>query len=279
MGKKEDAAEEDEKKVQAPPPSGVSVAIWGLLMFGACRAIEIFLEAQSMAGAVGQAVLVEWGSSRLGVYWSEPRRGKQGEPMTALLIAKRAFKGFSVGLTCAVALFIVLLATRGATTEPVAKLEASVLIIGLATSAIFAWRDELLFHGIALRAIEGTTANPLMKVLACGATSAGAAIGRPDATAKSIVGAALFGVILGTLWVRDRGAWQAWAANTGFRYATGTLFSGGIIHSRLAANGWAGGDAGMFGGTAFTVALAPLAILSLVIMTRWPNQDVMDGQE
>jgi hypothetical protein len=164
----------------------------------------------------------------------------------------------------------VLVVSGGAQTQSVKNVELSVVAIGFATAAIMAWRDELLFHGIVLRAVEGTSVNPLVKVLACGATSAGAAIGRPDATAKTIMAAALLGVIFGALWIRDQGAWQPWAANTGFRYATGTLLSGGLVHHRLANNAWAGGDMGMLGGTASTVALAPLAILALVVTIRAP---------
>lgn len=245
------------------------MAVWGLLMFVACRLIEIFLEAQSMAGAVGQAVLVEWGSSRLGVHWSRPGAGE----VTTSSLIKRAGMGFAIGLGTAGVLFAVLIVSSGAEAKSVKSIELSVMAIGLATAAIIAWRDELLFHGIVLRALEGKSGardsvNPLVKVLSCGATSAGAAIGRPDATAKTIMAAALLGVVFGALWLRDRGAWQPWAANTGFRYATSTLVSGGIIHHRLANNAWAGGDMGMLGGTASTVALAPLAILALVVTLR-----------
>jgi hypothetical protein len=101
-------------------------------------------------------------------------------------------------------------------------------------------------------------------MVACGVTSAGAALGRADATARSVFSAALLGVIFGALWVRDRGAWQPWAAHAGFRFATATLLSGGVVHSRLAENDWAGGVVGMLGGTAAAVALAPLAAAALV---------------
>jgi len=262
---------EEKPEIEAPVPSGISVVVWGLLMFVACRVIEIFLEAQSMAGVVGQGVLVEWGSSRLGVHWSAP-----GSAMTTPLIVKRAAVGLAIGIGAASILFAILAMTGGVTTQSVASKEISVLVIGFATAAIMAWRDELLFHGILLRALDGRstmkgkdpTVAALVKTIACGVTSAGAAVGRPDASPKTVVAAGLFGIVCGALWLRDRGAWQPWAANTGFRYAIGTLFSGGIVHHRLAANGWAGGDAGMLGGTAATVALAPVAILALFLTAR-----------
>ena len=143
------------------------------------------------------------------------------------------------------------------------------LAIGFATAAIHAWRDELLLHGIPLRAIgEGPGISDVVKVIACGVTSAGAALGRGDASARSIFVAALFGMVLGALWVRDRGAWQPWAAHTAFRFATGTLLAGGVVQVRLIDNAWSGGSAGILAGTAAGVALAPLAILALVLTVR-----------
>ncbi len=247
--------------------SSIGVVAWGLAMWAGCRAIEIFLEAQSMAGAVGQAVLVEWGSSRLGVSWSsQPATGEP--PVTAARIARRALFGAAAGLAAAASLFFVLYTSRGLTVEPVSGFEPSILVVGLLTAAVVAWRDELLFHGVTLRALDKLEIGPLGKVLACGITSAGAALGRPDATARMVFAAALLGVVFGTLWVRDRGAWQPWAANTAFSFATGTLLSGGIVQARLADDAWAGGSAGMLGGTAATIALVPLAFLALTWTVR-----------
>jgi hypothetical protein len=80
--------------------------------------------------------------------------------------------------------------------------------------------------------------------------------------------AALLGVVFGALWVHDGGAWRPWAAHAGFRFATGTLLSGGVVHSRLADNPWGGGAAGILGGTAAAVALAPVAVAALVWTAR-----------
>ncbi len=241
----------------------IDVAAWGLVLAVGCRAIEIFLEAQSLAGAVGQAVLVEWGASRLGVGWSDP----SVPGMTSGVIARRAIIGAGIGLGAAALVFVTLLATHGVRIEPAAHVEASILGIGLVTAALHAWRDELLLHGIALRAL-GTSVSPLGRVLACGVTSAGAALGRSDATPRSVFVAALLGVVFGALWVRDRGAWQPWAAHAGFRWTVGTILSGGVVHSRLADDAWAGGNAGWLGGTAAVVALTPLAVGALVWSAR-----------
>ena len=240
----------------------LDVAAWGIALALGCRAIEIFLEAQTLAGAVGQAVLVEWGAARLGVGWSDP-----AVPTTSSAIARRAVIGAAIGLAAAALVFVTLFATRGVGIESVEHVELSILGIGLVTAGLHAWRDELLLHGIALRAI-GTTVSPVARVVACGVTSAGAALGRSDVTPRSVFVAALLGIVFGALWVRDRGAWRPWAAHAAFRWSIGTLLSGGVVHSRLADDAWAGGNAGWLGGTASVVALMPLAMTALLWTAR-----------
>jgi hypothetical protein len=257
-----------EVEADDPPPDeaagpSVVVAAWGVAIFAACRAIELFLASQSMAAAVGQAVLVEWGSARLGVGWSAP-----GAPVGAGVFGRRAASGALVGLGAAASLFGVLAASRGAVFASVSSVEISVLAIGLVTAALSAWRDELLLHGIVLRALDGASIGAVAKVLACGATSAGAALGRSDASPRTVSAATLLGIVFGALWLRDRGAWQPWSANAAFRFTTGTLLSGGVVHSQLAEGAWAGGSAGVLGGTAAVIALAPLGVGALVWTAR-----------
>ena len=232
-----------------PEAPRLGAAACGLLLWAGCRLIEIFLEAQSLAGAIGQTVLVEWGCSRLGVVWSRP------EDASGKRVVVRALAGAGVGLTMSGALFALLVVSRGMLIAP-ADTRASVLLIGFAASALVAWRDELLLHGMTLRVLDGSI-SPLGQCLACGATSAGAALGRGDATARSVVAAGLVGTVFGALWVRDGGAWRAWAAHAAFRFATTTLFVGGLVHGRIADNAWGGGGQGMLGGTAAVVALGP----------------------
>lgn len=244
------------------------VAAWGVVLYAGCRAIEIFLEAQSMAAAVGQAVLVEWGSSRLDVNWSDPNA-----PTTSTVIARRAAIGAAIGLGVAGLVFATLVATRAVTLEAVTHVEASILGLGLLSAGLHAWRDELLFHGLTLRVL-GTSVSPLGRVLACGVTSAGAALGQSDASARSVFAALLLGIVFGALWLRDSGgssssgAWQPWAAHTAFQWMLGTLVTGGVVHARLADDTWAGGGAGMLGGTAATVALVPVSVLALLWAAR-----------
>ena len=265
------ASNSPEKKARSEADDGglrPDVAAWGVVLYAGCRAIEIFLEAQSMAAAVGQAVLVEWGSSRLGVNWSDP-----SAPTTSVVIARRAAIGAAIGLGVAGLVFATLLATRAVTLDAVVHVEASILGIGLVTAGLHAWRDELLFHGLTLRAL-GTSVSPLGRVLACGVTSAGAALGRSDASARAVFVAFLLGIVFGALWLRDgggsssSGAWQPWAAHTALQWTVGTLLAGGVVHARLADDIWAGGSAGMLGGTAATIALVPVSVASLLWTVR-----------
>jgi hypothetical protein len=175
--------------------------------------------------------------------------------------------GAAIGAGLALLVFLFPLATHSLTVERVASVELSVLGIGLLTAALHAWRDELIQHGVLLRALPESAAAPL-RVIACGVVSAGAALGRPDATARTVFVALLLGAVAGALWVNDRGAWQPWAANTATRFTIGTLLSGGIVHVRLAEDAWTGGSAGLLGGTAATLALAPAGMAAVVWAAR-----------
>lgn len=238
------------------------VAAWGLGLYAGARVIQIVLEAQSMAAAVGQAVLAEWGTSRLGVVWSPP-----DAPSSTAATFRRVGIGAAIGVGLAVLALVFPLATRSATVERVAGVELSVLGIGLLTAVLSAWRDELIQHGVVLRALPDAAPAPL-RVVACGVVSAGAALGRSDATARAVFVAFLLGVVAGALWVKDRGAWQPWAATAATRFTIGTLLSGGVVQVRLVEDAWTGGSAGLLGGTAATLALAPPAIAAVVWAAR-----------
>jgi hypothetical protein len=246
-----------------PPHRPGDVVLWGLLLYGACRAAELLLEAQAMAASVAQAVLAEWGAARLGIFWTAP-----GQEVTTSRIARRAGFGAAIGVVAAGLVALSVAAGHGAIFEAAPRIEASVLILGFVSAGIFAWRDELLLRGLVLRALEDQPISVITRVLACGATSVGAALGRSDANPRTAVVAALLGILFGTLWIRDRGAWRAWAANTMLHFTTGTLLAGGILQSRVADNAWGGAVPGLLGGTAAVVALAPLATYSLITVFR-----------
>jgi hypothetical protein len=138
----------------------------------------------------------------------------------------------------------------------------------LVTAGFYAMRDELLLHGLVVRALV-TVESPILKVLACGLTSAAAAYGELGVVAPlPIAVQGLLGIVFGALWVRDRGAWPAWGAHTAWLFATSFLMQGGIFEARVFAGTWGGGDYGPLGGTAAVVALLPLAAGALAGSAR-----------
>ena len=242
----------------------LGVAAIGFFLFVGTRLVEVVLSAQAMAALVGQVVLVEWGSSRVGVAWA-------AQPASTMTVLRRVGPALLLGLGAVAAIVGLGIVTHGVEAESVANVSVSVLVLGLLNAALVAWRDELLLHGVTLRAL-GDTVGPIGRILACAATSAGAALGRSDAAPRTVVVAALTGTLFGALWVRDRGAWAPWAANAAFRFAAGTLFAGGILQTRVATGAWGGGDAGLLGGSVAVLALLPFASAAIVLVVAQRRQ-------
>lgn len=242
------------------PASGgpkVALAALGVALAVGARLAVLVLSAQAMAALVAQVVLVEWGTARAGVVWS-------AVPATTTAILRRALPAAAIGLGLAATIVLLGAVTDGVDLERVPSVSVSLLALGLVNAVLVAWRDELLLHGLAIRAL-GDASHPLARVLACAATSAAAAVGKGDTSPRAVVVAALLGAILGALWVRDRGAWQPFAAHVAFRFAAGPLLAGGIVQMRVAATAWGGADAGLLGGTVAVVALLPFASAAVVL--------------
>lgn len=242
------------------------VAAWGLAIYVVARVVAALLASMSMAALVAQALLVEWQLAKRGVTWSDPLA-----PLpSGLQLARRASKGALVGGGIALALVVVLAVTKGAsfTRGPA---PASLILLGLATAGLTAWRDELLLHGVVFRALSSVQrAAPV--ALACGLTSIGAALAEPHPTPWTVATRGLFGVVLGVLWVMDRGAWQPWAANTAFTFVVSTVLGGGLVETTVARSVWGGADAGVLGGAAATCVLAASAIAGLVRSGHGPTK-------
>jgi hypothetical protein len=235
----------------------LGVAVGALALYAGCRVIEIVLEAQSLAAMAGQSVLVEFGAARLGVEW------RAGD------VPGRVTRGAAAGLVMGAVMLAVLVASRAVVFVPAAP-SASVLVLGLASAVLVAWREELLLHGLTFRVVA-TSMPPIGAVLACGATSAGAALGKADATARSVVVAALLGIVFGALWTRDRGAWGPVAAHAGFRYASGTLLASGALGIRPVD--------GPASPTAAVIALTPFAVAALVWVRARVSHPPKPGKE
>lgn len=249
---------------RAAAASAWRIALGGIGIYGATRIVALLLETASMPAAVAQAVIAEWGVGRLGVVWSDP-----AQPMpTTGNIARRAGIGMAVGAVAA-ALVVGFLASTRAVILDRSSPAISMVVVALVTAGFYAMRDELLLHGVVLRALVTVDA-PVLKVLACGLTSAAAAYGELGGAGspRAIVVQGLLGMIFGALWVRDRGAWAAWGAHTAWLFTTSALMQGGLFESHVAGTPWGGGDAGPLGGFAAIMALLPLAAGALVGAAR-----------
>jgi hypothetical protein len=243
---------------QLETKAAVRTAAWGLVIYTATRLIGMVAASTSMAAAVAQAVAAEYGAGRLGVAWSDPH-----DPLpSAGQMTRRASIGAALGAGAAAALVLVAWATNAAILEKPEATSWSIIAVGLVTAALTAMRDELLLHGVTLRALVSVESK-VARALACGVTSAAASLGDPSATPKLAIAQFLLGTSLGTLWVRDRGAWVPWGAHLAFLFVTGTFFGGGALAMRNAASGWGGAEAGLLGGTVALVVLGPIAFAAL----------------
>jgi hypothetical protein len=242
--------------------SKLRTAAWGLAIAAGARIIAAVLASSSLAAIVAQAVLVEYGTSKLGVTWTVGRVANNADA------ARRAGAGAALGLVVAVLLLVVLLATGAATATPSGReVSISVVGIGLVSAALEALRDELLLHGLVLR-IAKDVRSVALRAAACGLASAGAALGEPGVTPANAIAHFLFGTMLGALWIRDRGAWLALGAHAAFLFATGTLFHGVVREVQLAVGAWAGARADLLGGIAAVCTLAPIAAAAVVLASR-----------
>lgn len=249
---------------RAAAASAWRVAAWGIAIYAATRIAALLLaETLSVASAVAQAVLAEWGAGRVGVAWSDPT---QPVPTTGAIL-RRAGVGAAIGLVAA-GVVVGFLASTNAVILDRSQPDLRLFVVALISAGLYAMRDELLLHGIVMRALV-TVESPLVKVLACGLTSAAAAYGEIGASAPpAAVVQGLLGIVFGALWVRDRGAWAAWGAHTGWLFTTSALMQGGLFESHVASGTWGGGDAGPLGGMAAIVGLLPLAVGALVGTAR-----------
>jgi hypothetical protein len=242
------------------------IAAWGTGIYAVTRLVALLLETASMPAAVAQAVVAEWGVGRLGVAWSDPK----APVPTSGSIARRAGLGAAIGVVAA-GMVVAFLASTQAVLLERASPSTSTVVVALVTAGLYAMRDELLLHGLVLRALV-TVEAPIPKILACGLTSAAAAYGEIGATSpRAVVVQGLLGVNFGALWVRDRGAWPAWGAHTAWLFTTSALMQGGLFEAQVASTSWGGGNGGPLAGTAALIALLPLAAGALAGSLRAPR--------
>jgi hypothetical protein len=234
------------------------VAGWGLGFWGAVQLAGVLLERRPMALALVQAALAEWGAGRAGVAWSDPL----GPIPSVPAVAKRAGVGAAWGAGAALAAIAVAAVTHGAAVGFGEPGPAS-LAVGLGAAMLAAVRDELLLRGVVLRATRGLLPG-WAALVACGAAAAAARLGIDGAFSVAMAAEALRAVALAGLWMRDRGAWMAWGANTAWTWTLDSVARGGALDVRFAA------EPDSLGGTLAVLALA-VAFATTSIGRRSPS--------
>jgi hypothetical protein len=241
----------------------IAVAGWGLAIYAGTRIAGILLDSFSMASFVAQAVIAEWGVAQLGVTWSDP----EAEPPSSEAILKRALIGAGIGAVLAGLVTAFLVTTHAVSLSRGASAGAvSFVVTSIITAGLVAMRDELVLHGVTLRALD-KAAPALLRVLACGVMSAAAGFGE-GLPVRGVLARGLFGAIAGALWVRDRGAWLPWGASTAWLVTTDLFLHGGVYEAHASASTWAGDAAGPLAGSAAVVALLPFAAGAIVWAAR-----------
>jgi hypothetical protein len=213
------------------PPSladSTKVVAWGIVFWGGVQLVASIFQTKALATLVVQAALAEWGAGRMGIAWT---RWKEGGRANGNL-PRRLATGAASGAAFAAAAVILSLAVHSAVRSP-ATPSPGILFLGLATSALAAVRDELLLRGVVLRATRGLL--PVWaSLLAAGATAAMTAFGASSISGALFLGEGLRGVALAGIWMCDRGAWMACAANAAWMWGFGAATRGGLFDVRFA---------------------------------------------
>jgi hypothetical protein len=213
----------------APPSIGsaTKTAAWGLVFWATVQTAGALFQQNATARVAVQAALAEWGAGRMGIAWSD-RRAPDGARRTPARLGLGALLG---GVAAALVVMLAL-ATKVAVRQPGAP-AVGALVIGLLIAGLAAVRDELLLRGVVLGATRGLL--PGWAALAsCGAAAAAARFGAFGAESGPVLAVeALRGVALASLWMRDRGAWMACAANACWTWALDSVVRGGLISVRF----------------------------------------------
>jgi hypothetical protein len=207
---------------------------WGLAFWGGAQLAMALLPQNATALAALQAAIAEWGAGRIGVAWTDPL----GPSPTGSGIARRAGRGAALGAAAVVLVVLVALAT-GRAAMAGWRPSGGLLAVGLVVAILESVRDELFLRGVVLRATRGMW--PAWAALvACGAAAGAARFGLDGAIGLGLLVESLRGVALGALWVKDRGAWMAVAANATWKWGLGSVIGGGLVDIRFATSATAG---------------------------------------
>jgi hypothetical protein len=209
-------------------PDAAKVVAWGLVCWTATQIAANAFERNATAAIAVQAALAEWGAGRMAISWSDPLAPI---PSWASL-RRRAGTGAALGGATAILVLGAAVATRAAVVAD-HDFGLGLLAIGLIVAVLTAVRDELLVRGVVLRATRGLL--PWWgSLLACGACAAAARYGMQGTLGLSLAIEGLRGIALGALWLRDRGAWIAIAANAAWTWTLLSVAHGGLLDLRFA---------------------------------------------
>jgi len=199
----------------------------GLLFWGGAQLASTVFNRNETAAIAVQAVIAEWGAGTMAIAWSDPLRPA---PRWRAIRARMAY-GLGLGFLVAGLVVASMLATRAATVKHAVP-SVSALAVGLLLGALSAVRDELLLRGFVLRVTRGLFGTPIA-IVVCGVAAAAARLGVDGVVTLAIVAEGLRGTALGTIWIRDRGAWMAIAANAAWTWTAGPLTHGGLFDLRF----------------------------------------------
>jgi hypothetical protein len=199
----------------------------GLLFWGGAQLASTEFDRNETAAVAVLAAIAEWGVGTMGIAWSDPLRPA---PTWRSIRARIAY-GLGLGFVAAGLVIASTLVTRAATIKHAVP-SLSALAVGVLVGALAAVRDELLLRGFVLRVTRGLFSTPIA-ILVCGVAAVAARLGVDGTITLAILAEGLRAIALSALWVRDRGAWMAIAANAAWAWTTGPLTHGGLFDLRF----------------------------------------------
>jgi hypothetical protein len=209
-------------------------ASWGLVATTAEALAASILTQHALAVAALQATAVEWATTRAGVRWTP-----EGASTSWRALTVRVARGAGYGTLVAAAAVGAELLARSAWLGSGPR-SVDVLVVGLAIALLSALRDELLLRGLVLR-VARSLLPAWAGIVACAAAGACARLGLDGFVSTALVFEAFRGAALGSLWLRDQGAFVPLGANVAFAWVTSSVARGGLLDLRsagTAAEGW-----------------------------------------
>lgn len=248
------------------PANAARVAAAGLF-FHACGLLAgALLASYGLAAMIAQAVIAEWGVSRLGVRWTAEGAATASTPSPAA----RAARGVALGAGAAAVTTAALLATGAGRFDRGGLVPTTLAVGALSAGATAVWH-ELYYRGLVLRVTEKVK-QPYFRLLAAGLAEGAAAAAMPGATPLEVLVAGLFGALMAALWLHDRGAVLACATHAGWLFTTRSVLRGGVFELAGTPTLLGGSGAGPFAGGVTAGVLAAALVAVLVVSGRRPGQ-------